>query len=197
MSCVLACAVIGPGAGADPGLVRVHQGVEDLDLLSTSFLQLEPDLRQDLGFEHLYVDPTDPERFVRVSGGLYAVSPRTDYFATRKGLIYPVVSPGTVFYIGSPPAPEADPGAAPGRELSGVAVVRTPVRAATVVSGAPLAAPASTKAGASPLAQSDDAVEAEPEAHGRADMSVPWYRAMRLREIARSLGAGGEGAGPG
>jgi len=199
---------IGAGrAEADPpGLRRIDQRVADLDELSLSLRYLEPDLREDVGFQHLYVAENDPDRFVRVRGAMYAVSPRTDYWSTRDET-YAIVSPGTVFYIGEPPELTGASAPAP-RTPRGVTAVastmRGPVRAAEIVMAAPMAVYASdvlwtgtrmetpvSMPEAEPGTELGTDADAEarpsrpaPKANDMADTS---FRAARLREIAERL----------
>ena len=175
-------------SGEELTLVRVDQHIADRDPLSVSFRMLEPDFRQDLGFEHLYVDAADPERFVRVSGAMYAVSPRTDYVALRSG-VYPSVSPGTVFYIGAPS--EAALGAISGAPSTrGISIsvstpLNHPVAWARPVGPPPVAVRTSTELAANqPMSEVVQDQTETPAAH---DMGNPSYRAARLREIARGI----------
>jgi hypothetical protein len=191
-------------SGEQPGLRRIHQRVADLDPLSVSLLQLEPDLRQDVGFQHLYVEEGHPGRFVRVSGAMYAVSPRTDYYQSRDE-VYAVVSPGTVFYIGAPPelgeAGDVERGSRGVSEGVGMVVdagagARGPVRMAEVVTSAPMAVFASEMedAGATQPRPTTarpagaTATERAPAVASASDMSDASFRAQRLREIAERLG---------
>lgn len=196
----------GDARAEQPGLRRIHQLVADLDPLSVSLLNLEPDLRQDVGFQHLYVEDANPDRFVRISGAMYAVSPRTDYYQTRDE-IYAVVSPGTVFYIGEPPelAAATAPATREGRGVSESvsATMRAPVRAAEIVTTAPMAVFASdvetsgvrrvtpeapTDTGSRERATpADRAPGAAPTPRKANDMADASFRAARLRQIARRL----------
>jgi len=108
---VLAALAAAPAAPAQTtgwgsGLRPVDQFYEDHDLLATSLRQPSADLGGDLGFERLYVSEDDPTLYVRASGALYAVSTQTNYVGYR-GRVYPAIAPGTVFYIGAPPASPA------------------------------------------------------------------------------------------
>jgi hypothetical protein len=193
-ACALAGGIVlalgAQSVAGEPGLVRVDQGIADRDQLAVSFRYLEPDIRQDLGFEHLYVDAADPGRYVRVSGAMYAVSPRTDYVSLKSG-VYPAVSPGTVFYIGARPEEDRALGVAPrdgratGVTIAASAPVSQRVSLARPVGPAPVAvrADASVDGAADPAAGSR--VTPTPVSHDMANQS---YRAARLREIARLMG---------
>lgn len=175
-------------AGADDNaLVRVDQLHADLDPLSISLRQLQPDFRQDLGFEHLYVEAGDPQKFVRVSGALYAVSAHTEYVALRSG-VYPAVAPGTVFYIGPPPEESAPvwstPSSSCGMSIDVSPSVSRAVSWARPVEAAPATIRVSAQAPSEPIAVAEGAPvkPTQPIVH---DMSNPSYRAARLRQIAR------------
>ena len=191
---VLVVSLAGGGtAQGDQGhLIRIDQGIADRDPLSTSLRHLQPDLRQDLGFEHLYVDPGDPGRFIRASGGMYAVSPRTDYVLTRQG-VYAVVSPGTVFYIGAPPEHQAKP-VPPSGEGRGVSIgvrvaLRKPVPAAARrVTAAPVATATEAVPTVEPGRGGESGESTTPTMPVVRDVSGLAYRAARLREIARLVG---------
>ncbi len=144
-------ALCAPGAWAQPaGATPVEPGFADVGPSRTS-LRVEPhDLRQPLDFERVYTlgrvsaFGTD-EVFLRVSGGITAVFPRSVYVKSREGGAGPVLPPGTTFYIGrlpdefvpAAPAPARAPSllatdlsidlsAGSGREAGGS---RTPARA--------------------------------------------------------------------
>ncbi|MEO1129051.1 MAG: hypothetical protein AAFX05_04995 [Planctomycetota bacterium] len=171
---------------------RVDQGVTDRDVLATSQYQLQPDLRSDQQFENLYVDPRDPTRYVRVAGGLYAVSPRTEYVNTRFGE-FAMISAGTVFYIG-PPSPY-DP-------LLPMGVVVEPVIPAnriTVQGLGQQATRATVIAGmaerAAPIINAVEAPEQMTHPEGAQlrpplSMGDDEYRRRRLEGIARRYGIG-------
>ncbi len=89
------------------GLRRVESGVADAGPLSTSQRVLPVDLRAPTGFEGVYeFDRAGPwgtteTMFMRTSGGLSAVFPRSVYVPAPGGLV-PEIPAGTVFVIGSP-----------------------------------------------------------------------------------------------
>jgi hypothetical protein len=171
---------------------RVDQGVTDRDVLATSQYQLQPDLRSDQQFENLYIDPRDPTKFVRVAGGLYAVSPRTEYVSTRFGE-FAMISAGTVFYIG-PPSPY-DPllpmgvlvePVVPANRIAVQGLGQQATRA-TVIAGAAERATPLVNALESPeqMTQPDSGHLRAPLSMGDDD-----YRRRRLEGIARRYGVG-------
>ncbi|MBY0262378.1 MAG: hypothetical protein K2Q20_08540 [Phycisphaerales bacterium] len=107
-----------------PTLTPVEQNVGDLGPLTTSLRTPPADLRTPMEFDRVYRVPgssrginipqalspaggQDGSRLARVSGGITAVFPSSDYMQTKKSGIVPVVPAGTVFYIG--PIPQAAP----------------------------------------------------------------------------------------
>lgn len=84
----------------------VDQGVADVGPLSASQRVVPSDLRVPSGFDRVYrLGSSRPggERFARMSGGLTAVFPRSQYVATAEG--YAAETPaGTVYYIGRLPS---------------------------------------------------------------------------------------------
>lgn len=109
-------------AGAQPAGARpVEQGIADVGPLSPAGRVAPLDLRTPYGFERVYrLDTVDAfkegEVFLRMSGGITAVFPRSVYERTPDGA-RARIAPGTVFYIGklperfsprpAPPAPNA------------------------------------------------------------------------------------------
>lgn len=151
---------------------RVDAGRADTGPLSTSIIQLPEDLRVPTGFEYVYRNPRDESSLIRVSGGLVAEFPRSQYDTGRGGLV-PVVPPGTVFRIGLPGEWNWDNS---GRD--------TPVRRSF-----------------NSIDRSVPAVgaPAPPQPDGSIDRSM-WqsdvYRAIRIGELLRSIGPEGSEAGP-
>lgn len=87
----------------DPyALTPVDQGTADLGELNTSSRLIPVDLRQPQNFDRLYRAPDGSGRLMRVSGGLSAVFPRSEY-AVGPGFILPVIPAGTEFFIGPMP----------------------------------------------------------------------------------------------
>lgn len=94
-------------------LIPVEEGIGDVDSLAAD-LRVQPrDLRTPLGFERVYRVPGRDDLYMRVSGGLYAVFPRSEYVPGPGGM-WPVIPAGTRFYPGGlppellgAPAPEA------------------------------------------------------------------------------------------
>lgn len=83
--------------GAEPPVRPVDQGFSDAEPLSTSLLLTPIDLRQPQDFRDLYHNEATG-LYYRVSGGLIAAFPRSEYAADGSVLI----PPGTEFYIGPP-----------------------------------------------------------------------------------------------
>jgi hypothetical protein len=86
-------------------LSPVDQGVADVGPLSASSRVVPRDLRVPSGFDRVYRFGTGGaggEKYARISGGITAVFPRSQYVPTRDG--YEVQTPaGTVYYIGRLP----------------------------------------------------------------------------------------------
>lgn len=83
-------------------LERVDPGIGDVGPLSTSQRQLPMDLRTPTGFENVYRVRGREDTLLRISGGLAATFPKSQYVPTAWGQV-PVVPPGTVFHIGGVP----------------------------------------------------------------------------------------------
>ncbi|MBL0928301.1 MAG: hypothetical protein IBJ11_11730 [Phycisphaerales bacterium] len=169
-----------PGQPAQP--VRVEQTVADRDPLHTSLRQLPTDLRQDEGFEHLYRVPGADNRFMRRSGAITAVFPRSQYVATRQGPL-PVIPAGTVFYFGLPPADQLAHDAAP-RPMAGAAPSASGriVRSELLVEAERLGPAIDSRIDPRPAAQPPPTAAPAPAAPAISDDA---YRARRLHEIAR------------
>ncbi len=84
-------------------LVPVDQRIEDVSPLGLSLREMQPTLREPNNFQELYRFRGDDENLVRAQGGLYLVFPRSVYGTDKKGNVFPLVPPNTVFYIGPPP----------------------------------------------------------------------------------------------
>ncbi len=84
-------------------LVPVDQRIEDVSPLGMSLRQMPPTLREPNNFQELYRFRGDDENLVRAQGALYVVFQRSIYGSDKKGNVYPLFSPNTVFYIGPPP----------------------------------------------------------------------------------------------
>ena len=129
---LLGLALAAPLASAQPPNWRTLQPVDpnvgDLNPLSASSRFLPTDLRQPTNFEKVFrvpgssrgVGPLAPsgpnDRFARVSGAITAVFPRSEYIATKKGIL-PAIPVNTIFYIGDSPLFAAPPRDSP-HELS-------------------------------------------------------------------------------
>ena len=110
---ILACAGVlaaVPVAGAQrQGFRLVEQGIEDVEPAAVSLRVPWVDLREPLGFDEvwqgLWSDPFLGERevFMRSSGAITAVFPRSSYVQTEEGTLVEIPA-GTIFYLGRPPA---------------------------------------------------------------------------------------------
>jgi hypothetical protein len=114
---VLAGAFAAPAWPQALRLEPVDPGVGDRDPLSLSFRTIDVGLHQPMNFEQVFriTGPlgtlgADEEYFARISGGMYAVFPRSVYAPTRQGEVA-LIPAGTVFYIGPPGDPLAPAGA--------------------------------------------------------------------------------------
>jgi len=105
-----ALAQVGPAGDAartdDPfGLTPVDQGTADLGDLNYSNRLIPIDLRQPRDFTGLYEAPDGSGRYMRVSGGISALFPRSEYFE-GPGYLFPLIPAGTEFFIGPIPITE-------------------------------------------------------------------------------------------
>jgi hypothetical protein len=73
--------------------------VADRDPLAASMREQSSDLLIGTGYGKVYQDPSNPNLYVRRDGAMYAVSSET-LWAWNRNAVWPVVAPGTVFYIG-------------------------------------------------------------------------------------------------
>lgn len=190
--------------GAEP----VDQGFEDRGPLSTSLREIPAELRVGGGgFGRVYRLPGLDGQYVRSSGALRAVFPRSLYVSTRQGVIMPVPA-GTVYVIGDPRGTEVQRRARAfhARQLDDTGDPG-PALPIGPVSG-PVSAPVSGPVGAT-LSGTVSAVEPElgPErsvlvaaTDEGPSMSDERYRRARLWQIARQLAPGAmahaEGAVP-
>lgn len=118
LGCVAALSTNVAAAHAQPGIatsgtagrvpVRLVEGREDTGPLATSSQMLPMDLRAPTGFEHVYRAPGADGTLMRISGGLVATFPRSQYDVREEGIV-PVIPAGTVFHIG----PSAGAGGSP------------------------------------------------------------------------------------
>jgi len=99
----LATLVSGAAAQTASPLVPVDQRIEDVSPLGLSLREMQPTLREPNNFQELYRFRGDDENLVRVQGGLYLVFQRSIYGSDKKGNVFPLIPPNTVFYIGPPP----------------------------------------------------------------------------------------------
>jgi hypothetical protein len=77
----------------------LEEGVADVSALGTSMRLIDPGLVAPMDFGEVYRVPGMPALLMRIAGGVYAVFPQSVYSA--EGAQIP---PGTIFYIGAPPA---------------------------------------------------------------------------------------------
>lgn len=116
----------GPDGNRDEILNRtrlqpVDSEIEDRSALDVSLRTTQPEmLAMPMGFSRVYVDPANPDRYVRANGALFVTFPFSEYKRTKKGTKAEIPA-GTSFRIGMPahydmperPSPFA--GAAPER----------------------------------------------------------------------------------
>lgn len=129
------------------GLVPVDQTIEDTDPLGVSLRQREGGLNivgeQGTVFRRLDSRPGDPrvsqqrsDKLYYISNGVVAEFDRSDYLKvtdTERGRsrVFQLIPPNTVFYIGKPPAPEAQAEPQPAylpHQIDGRFTPRGPVR---------------------------------------------------------------------
>ncbi len=217
--CVLAMSAAGV-AQAQVGnrlqLEPVDPDHGDVGPLRVSTRSMPVDMRSPSGFDRVFRVPgstggvgamdVPEDRFARVSGGIAAVFPRSDYVDGKKGK-YALVPAGTVYYIGGINELQ--------REVDAKAAMRPAVRPGTFSSSASTAAPgeASTRVGRANPGQVDvgyldlrvpdaNSPEAQREreqerARLRPDAAAPpanvladdQYRRARMRQLL--LAAGG------
>ena len=108
LACVAMLAAV-PVAGAQrQGFRRlIEQGIEDVEPAAVSLRVPWVDLREPLGFDEvwqgLWSGPFLGERevFMRSSGAITAVFPRSSYVQTEAGTLVDIPA-GTIFYLGQP-----------------------------------------------------------------------------------------------
>ena len=89
-------------SGQTAALDIVDERIEDVSPLALSLRESRPSLRQPADFGRVYRFQDDSNRLVRAQGGLYAVFARSVYAVDKKGRVFAIVPPGTVYYIGQP-----------------------------------------------------------------------------------------------
>lgn len=98
----LAWLAVAPASGQTAGLDVVDERVADVSPLAVSLRTSRPSLRQPADFGRVYRFQDESNRLARAQGALYAVFERSVYAADKDGNVFPVVPPGTVYYIGRP-----------------------------------------------------------------------------------------------
>ena len=178
----LATLVSGAAAQTASPLVPVDQRIEDVSPLGLSLREMQPTLREPNNFQELYRFRGDDENLVRVQGGLYLVFQRSIYGSDKKGNVFPLIPPNTVFYIGPPPgwAVSAAVQAVARNEVADTARIddRLDLRITPglVVDTAP----------GEPVRRKVSAMDTRPRALGGNRIVIdPQYRAERLRALMR------------
>lgn len=100
----LICLAALAGTASGQQLERVEEIWGDAGPLNQSLRVLPLDMRQPVGFEHVYRfsdSSVSQPMMARIDGGLTAVFPASVYTSTRSGAV-PLIPPGTIFYIGTP-----------------------------------------------------------------------------------------------
>lgn len=163
-------------------LVPVDQRIEDVSPLGLSLRAMQPTLREPNNFQELYRFRGDDENLVRAQGGLYLVFQRSIYGSDKKGNVFPLIPPNTVFYIGPPPgwAVSAAVQAVARNEVADTARIddRLDLRITPglVVDTAP----------GEPVRRKVSAMDTRPPALGGNRIVIdPQYRAERLRALMR------------
>ena len=163
-------------------LVPVDQRIEDVSPLGLSLRAMQPTLREPNNFQELYRFRGDDENLVRAQGGLYLVFQRSIYGSDKKGNVFPLIPPNTVFYIGPPPgwAVSAAVQAVARNEVADTARIddRLDLRITPglVVDTAP----------GEPVRRKVSAMDTRPRALGGNRIVIdPQYRAERLRALMR------------
>ncbi len=191
-------AVSGEAMAQPAGARPIEQGVGDAGPLSAPGRVVPVDLRKPLGFERVYtlgrVDAfKDDEVFLRVSGGITAVFPRSVYEKTPEGT-RPLIPPGTTFYIGELPEEfrPAEEKLPPSRLALNLGVDLSAGRAAEEANAR--AADQQSSKGAPEPATAGERRSTAGRAH--ADLGLPtiWeneeYRGARIGQIMRRAMAG-------
>lgn len=181
-----ALVVLGASGQADPrDLVRLDAGRQDTGPLAWSTRVFPTDLRAPMGFEHVYRDPSSESSLVRISGGLAATFPRSQYDVSRYGTV-PVIPAGTVFRIGlgestSPFVPRY------GNEY-GFTATEARLFASSSLGLAPTAVDTRAE-----VRRPQPARAADPSGE-RSIWDDEFYRTIRVRTLLGELGSGDDGA---
>ncbi len=97
-----AATIARPTAADVTDMLLIDQGVADYNPLTTSLRVIEPGLYQSSDFSQVV---RHGDAYMRSQGGLHAVFTQSTYSKSKQSKgITPTVPPGTVFYIGQPPA---------------------------------------------------------------------------------------------
>lgn len=104
----------------EPWMERIIPMGRDTGLLSESLQQPQLQLAFPLGFDSVYQVRGRKDLFVRQSGAVYGVFPKSEYITTKDG-VYAVWPAGTSFYIGAPPESVISGGGAASRDSRAVA----------------------------------------------------------------------------
>jgi hypothetical protein len=162
------CALAASCFAQPANLTPVEQGVGDVDPMRTSLRAPAGSTQQDTDFEQVYQGPDG--KLYRIAGALYAEFDRSIYVPTAWGAA-PVIPPGTVFHIGTPPSLRETPVSA---SASAHRPARISERLDERVSSVDLRAVLPTRARTGPMQRPTD--------HGT--MSDEATRCARLAQIA-------------
>lgn len=182
-------------AAAAPAQVRlgerVEEGVTDYEPSRLGLRVVNPDLREDTGFDHIYRVEGRDDLFARRHGGVTAVFPRSVYYRTRKGVEYTVIPSGTVFYIGDAhelpaPGPPA-PAPRPPRDTLAEPIAASVSGRLDTASPAPTLAVRADRDEPNTTEVAEDPAADEQPTRSRT-MSDETYRRTRLKELAARLG---------
>jgi hypothetical protein len=178
------------------GLQAVEPGSEDVGPLRISARMLPGDLRAPTAFERVYRVPggvtgvaaVEGDRYARISGGLTAVFPHSQYLQTTKQT-FALIPSGTVFYIGGLPERPATSPALPAANIA-------PTRVSTLLGGSSRVGPVDLRV--RPEDQSESSfsrVQVRPDAPMPPDNVLvnDTYRRLRLRAMLMAAARVGGG----
>jgi len=224
-ACIIAAASTSAALAAPPApqpslsspstLRRVDEGIEDTGLLRLGGRVAPLDLRMPAGFDEVYRIPGAPsgipgvpgapDQFARISGGVAAVFPFSEYTLTKDGLAV-LIPAGTKYFIGNlpksggKPTPTPTPGltAASSKAHTGDAAK---VSAQRLDDPAPHAGPLDLRVTAN---DTDPGADHAPKAAPKPEHPAPpegvlineTYRRLRVRELLMASGGIASAASP-
>lgn len=186
----LAAEVVAKQPEQEAGLRPIEPGVADVGPFGLSFRRLQRDMRQPTGFDRVYVLPPaagapgepDKPRLARISGGLAAVFPRSEYVPIGRGLSLIAVPADTRFVVGGAAAIQTPPRTALAASPNVVTRAVKPASTAPVSRGATVAAARSVRAEVGQPAEPETGPV--PVAPGM--LTSEGYRVRRTGELLRA-----------